>query len=108
MQPDIFVAVPRVYEKIRQQVILKTTGFPQDAIYRWALSVGRAHRAEILAGVQPTSTLLEDRESSGLFQGARRHGRQGGGIHFRRRAARPGIGGVVCRYRHSAFTKATD
>ncbi len=55
VQPAIFVAVPRVYEKIRQQVILKATGFPKSAIYRWALSVGRAHRAETLAGIQPAA-----------------------------------------------------
>ncbi len=55
VQPNIFVAVPRVYEKIRQQVILKATGFPRNAIYRWALSVGRAHRADTLAGTQPSA-----------------------------------------------------
>ncbi len=55
VQPDIFIAVPRVYEKIHQQVILKVTGFPKSAIYRWALSVGRAHRAETLAGTQPAA-----------------------------------------------------
>ena len=55
VQPEIFVAVPRVYEKIRQQVVLKTTGFPKNAIYHWALSVGRTHRAETLAGIQPAS-----------------------------------------------------
>ncbi|HKM85720.1 MAG TPA: long-chain fatty acid--CoA ligase [Terriglobales bacterium] len=55
VQPNIFVAVPRVYEKIRQQVILKATGFPRSAIYRWALSVGRAHRAKTLAGTQPSA-----------------------------------------------------
>ena len=55
VRPDIFVGVPRVYEKIRQQVILKATGFPKGAVYRWALSVGRAHRAETLAGTQPAA-----------------------------------------------------
>jgi long-chain acyl-CoA synthetase len=53
--PSIFVGVPRVYEKIRQQVILKTGKFPASAIYRWAISVGRAHREETLAGVLPKS-----------------------------------------------------
>jgi long-chain acyl-CoA synthetase len=52
VRPNIFIAVPRVYEKIRQQVILKTVGFPKNAIYRWALSVGRAHRKETLAGIR--------------------------------------------------------
>jgi len=54
VHPDIFIAVPRVYEKIRQQVIMKATGFPRNAIYRWALSVGRAHRAQTLAGTSPS------------------------------------------------------
>jgi len=53
VQPNIFIAVPRVYEKIRQQVILKAAGFPKSAIFRWTLSVGRAHRDEILAGTEP-------------------------------------------------------
>ncbi len=55
VQPDIFVAVPRVYEKIRHQVISKTAGFPKSTMYRWALGVGRAHRSETLAGTIPTS-----------------------------------------------------
>jgi len=55
VHPDIFIGVPRVYEKIRQQVIVKAAGFLKSAIYRWALSVGRAHRAEILTGTQPTA-----------------------------------------------------
>jgi long-chain acyl-CoA synthetase len=55
VQPAFFVGVPRVYEKIRHQVILKTAGFPKNAVYRWALSVGRAHRAETLAGIKPAS-----------------------------------------------------
>src|ERR1700733_1326674 len=55
VRPNIFIAVPRVYEKIRQQVILKSVGFPKTAIYRWALSVGRAHRAETLAGIRPST-----------------------------------------------------
>ncbi len=55
VQPDIFIGVPRVYEKIRQQVILKATGFPRSPIYRWALAVGHAHRAETLAGTLPAA-----------------------------------------------------
>jgi long-chain acyl-CoA synthetase len=55
VRPNIFVAVPRVYEKIRQQVILKALGFPKSAIYRWALSVGRAHRDETIAGTRPAA-----------------------------------------------------
>src|SRR5580658_4042825 len=53
VQPNIFIGVPRVYEKIRQQVIAKAVGFPARAVYRWALSVGRAHRADTMAGIRP-------------------------------------------------------
>jgi long-chain acyl-CoA synthetase len=55
VKPDIFVGVPRVYEKIRQQVLLQTASLMKNAIYRWALNVGRAHRDEILNEIQPTS-----------------------------------------------------
>ena len=55
VQPAIFIGVPRVYEKIRRQVIGKTAGFPKSAVYRWALAVGRAHRAETLVGIQPAT-----------------------------------------------------
>ena len=55
IKPDIFVGVPRVYEKIRQQAILKTKDFPKNAIYRWAMKVGRAHRDEICRDLKPGS-----------------------------------------------------
>ena len=55
VMPRIFVAVPRVYEKIFCQVEQKAKGFATQAIYRWALSVGRAHIPKILAGEDPTS-----------------------------------------------------
>ncbi len=55
VRPTIFVGVPRVYEKIHSQVDLKAKGFPKKFIYRWALSVGRAHRSETLADSRPAS-----------------------------------------------------
>jgi long-chain acyl-CoA synthetase len=55
VKPTIFVAVPRVYEKIHMEVERKARGFPKQWIYQSALAAGKAHRAEILAGVQPTS-----------------------------------------------------
>lgn len=55
VRPSIFVAVPRVYEKMYVQVGHRTKKFPKNAIYQWALSVGRAHRPEILVGKLPTS-----------------------------------------------------
>lgn len=53
--PTIFVAVPRVYEKIYSQVEQKAKRLPKRAIYNWALSVGRAHSPKILAGQVPTA-----------------------------------------------------
>ena len=41
VQPDIFIGVPRVYEKIHQQVILKAAGFPRHR----DLSLGAFGRA---------------------------------------------------------------
>jgi len=55
VRPTIFVAVPRVYEKVHTQVDQKAKGFLKRSTYQWALSVGRTHRAEILAGKTPTS-----------------------------------------------------
>jgi long-chain acyl-CoA synthetase len=55
VRPTIFVAVPRVYEKIYAQAEQKAKGFPKRAIFDSALSVGCAHKPEILAGKTPTS-----------------------------------------------------
>ena len=55
VQPSLFVAVPRVYEKIFAQAELKAKGIAKRAIFDWALSVGQAHKSEILAGKTPTS-----------------------------------------------------
>jgi long-chain acyl-CoA synthetase len=55
VQPSLFVAVPRVYEKIYAQAEQKAKGLPKRAIYDWAVSVGQDHKPEILAGKIPTS-----------------------------------------------------
>ena len=52
VKPTIFVAVPRVYEKIRQGVEGKSHGV-KKRILNWALSIGREHRQETLEGRQP-------------------------------------------------------
>ena len=54
VKPTIFVAVPRVYEKVRQAVEGKSASSPlKSRILKWALGVGKAHRAETLAGKIP-------------------------------------------------------
>ncbi len=55
VRPSVCVSVPRVYEKIYAKTEMAARGFPKRAIYRWALSVGRAHKPAILAGKTPTS-----------------------------------------------------
>jgi long-chain acyl-CoA synthetase len=55
VRPHVLLSVPRVYEKVHTQVELKAGKFPGKQIYRWALGVGRAHQAEILAGKTPHS-----------------------------------------------------
>jgi long-chain acyl-CoA synthetase len=55
VKPTFFVAVPRVYEKIHFQTEQKAQGFPNSTFYNWALSVGKEHRAEVLAGNKPVS-----------------------------------------------------
>jgi long-chain acyl-CoA synthetase len=55
VRPTFFVAVPRVYEKIHFQTEQKANSFPNSAFYRWALSEGRDHRSEVLAGQTPTT-----------------------------------------------------
>ena len=55
VKPSVFVAVPRVYEKIYAQAAQKAKGFPKRAIFNWALSVGRRHKPDILSGKVPTS-----------------------------------------------------
>ena len=56
VRPTIFVAVPRVYEKIYAQAEQKAKGFPARTIFNWALAVGKTHKPEILAGKTPTSS----------------------------------------------------
>jgi long-chain acyl-CoA synthetase len=54
LKPTIFVAVPRVYEKIRQAVEGKSAASPvKSKILSWALATGKAHRQETLNGKTP-------------------------------------------------------
>ena len=53
-RPTLFIAVPRVYEKISNTVQLNAKGI-KHKILQWALGVGRKHRDTILQGLQPKS-----------------------------------------------------
>jgi len=52
VRPTVFVAVPRVFEKIRQGVEGKSHGL-KKRILNWALGVGNAHRQQTLEGIAP-------------------------------------------------------
>jgi long-chain acyl-CoA synthetase len=55
LHPTFFVAVPRVYEKIYNQVQRQVASGLKKAVYRWAMSVGWAHMDQIIAGKRPTA-----------------------------------------------------
>ncbi len=55
LHPTLFVAVPRVYEKIYNKVQRDAGTGLKRRIYDWALSVGRRHMAEVVAGRRPSS-----------------------------------------------------
>jgi long-chain acyl-CoA synthetase len=56
VKPTVFVAVPRVYEKIREVVERRAASKPiVKKLFAWALATGRRHREEILRGAAPTS-----------------------------------------------------
>ncbi len=54
VKPAIFLAVPRVFEKVRQGVEGKAHGM-QKRILMWALKQGRAQKEAIVAGKEPGS-----------------------------------------------------
>jgi len=54
-RPTIIVAVPRVYEKARQELERHAGHGLKRKIFDWALGVGRKHMQEIASGVKPTS-----------------------------------------------------
>ncbi len=54
VRPTLFIGVPRVYEKIHNQVLLKMKGV-KGKIFDWALSVGRQYREQVLYDEVPAA-----------------------------------------------------
>jgi long-chain acyl-CoA synthetase len=58
IQPSIFVAVPRVYEKVRQEVERRAAASPvKRRLLRWAIVTGKRHRSSILSDRLPKSSM---------------------------------------------------
>jgi long-chain acyl-CoA synthetase len=56
VKPTVFVAVPRVYEKIREVVEHRAASKAMvKKLFVWALATGRRHREEVLLGQTPSS-----------------------------------------------------
>src|SRR5436305_412764 len=55
VQPTIIVSVPRVYEKVRQEIERKAAFGIKKKILDWALQVGELNKGEIMDGKQPAS-----------------------------------------------------
>lgn len=55
VRPSIIVAVPRVYEKVRQEFERHATRGIKKAILEWALRVGEKHKPQIENGEKPAS-----------------------------------------------------
>ena len=55
VKPDVFVAVPRIYEKLYSKVRSKFNGGVKRKFYDWAMRVGREHKHEVLAGKTPAA-----------------------------------------------------
>ena len=54
VKPTVFVGVPRVYEKIHNQIVHKTQGTKQK-IFAWALKVGNKYREQVLNDQIPSA-----------------------------------------------------
>ena len=54
VKPNLFLSVPRMYEKVRQGTEYKSTGL-KKTILNWAIGQGKKHRRELMDGKTPTA-----------------------------------------------------
>jgi long-chain acyl-CoA synthetase len=52
IRPTLFIGVPRVYEKVHNQILLKMEGVKRR-IFEWSLTVGRRYREQVLNDETP-------------------------------------------------------
>ena len=75
IRPTVFVAVPRVYEKVASAVKAKAAEGFKNKVYNWGMSVGDAHKAEDPGREDAYRVLLEVGQQAPVFQGSRCDGR---------------------------------
>ncbi len=84
VRPTIFVAVPRVYEKIREEVQRRAGSKPiLTKLFAWALATGRRHRGADLVGANPFRPFLAPGRPIGFPEGQAGFRRQGRGLYQR-------------------------
>ena len=54
VRPTVFVGVPRVYEKVHNQILHKTQG-TKRRIFDWALTVGKKYREQVINDQVPSA-----------------------------------------------------
>ncbi len=87
IRPTLFVAVPRVYEKMYNRASSQASQGIKGSLFNWAIKVGGKHIPEILAGKRPKALQLEGSRKTRFLENSRGDGRTGS--DFRCRAARP-------------------
>ena len=81
VQPSVFVGVPRVYEKVRQEVERRASQSPvKKRLLRWAIGVGHQHRGSILNNRLPTPP--QKTAFGGLLVFTKVHGAFGGKTRY--------------------------
>jgi long-chain acyl-CoA synthetase len=80
IRPSIFVGVPRVYEKVRQEVERRASHSPiKKRLLQWAIGVGHRHRTDILNDKLPKSRIWR---LAARFVLVKIHGAFGGRVRF--------------------------
>ena len=96
-RPTVFVGVPRVFEKIRQEVERQAALSPvKKRLLAWAVGVGAAHRDTVYDGRRPSSLLWKLADKLVYSKVREAFGGRVQDLCLRRRAAGHRHGEVVC------------
>ncbi len=94
VKPTIFLAVPRVFEKVRQGVEGKAHGI-QKRIFNWALAQGRKQTGDDRGRQAAELDGMEDRKQAGVLEDSGGVWGEREAVHLGRRAAGQGDDGLV-------------